>query len=308
MNDNDVTQQTSELNSEIKAATEAGTENIDALQDEFNGEVQEEKSVSPYDSLTSFEKEQYKMGWRPKELFSGDDKYWKTAELFAKDSEYFQEMNRQKRVISELQQKDKQHEQELRMVQKIAYDKAMEDLKEQRNEAIALGKFSDADRYDQQLDQIKQHIAQPFVQPPPLSSEAQQWMQQRPWMFSPNVHSVAVAKETELRALNPELNEPSRLVDLLNRVESELKVIPQLSYLFPNEVRKTEREVKTPMVESPRQTRASKPASETYFDKLDRAQQDVVLRMVKANPVPITAEEYAKKVFEFAKSKGKSVN
>jgi hypothetical protein len=285
---------------EIEKTTEAvETQAVEEVKSEEV--VESEPEVSPYDKLSSFEKEQYKMGWRPKELFQGDDKYWKTAELFAKDSELYAEMNRQKKLLYELQAKDKQHEQELRQVQRIAYDKALKDLTEQRNEAIVLGKLQDAANYDAQLDQIKRQVTQPVTQPPPLSPEAQQWIRERPWILSPQIYNKALAFEDDVRNESPELG----MVERFNKVEEKLKT--KFPEYFPNEPRKVEREVKTPMVESPRQTKAVKPVEENYFEKLSEDQKAVVRRMAKASPTPMTNEEYAKKVFEFAKNQGKSI-
>lgn len=112
------------------------------------------KAESPIEALART------LGHKPKDEFDGDPEKWVDADAFVairfeKVSERFNESNRKMRELETTLKGVSAH---MSKVEKLAYDRAIADLKAQRNTAITDGDVDAVAALDTQIDEVKEAL------------------------------------------------------------------------------------------------------------------------------------------------------
>ncbi len=109
-------------------------------------EAPEQKEISPV------EQKALELGWRPKEEFSGNEEDFIDAKEFVARQPFFEKISHQNKQIKELHKSLEAFKQHYTMVEKSAYERALQDLKASRRQALTDG---DGDRFDAIDTEIK---------------------------------------------------------------------------------------------------------------------------------------------------------
>lgn len=120
---------------------------------------------------SEIEKEALSQGWKPN--YNGPNK--KSAEDFVRDGSFFKKIAEQKQQIQELKDAFKNLSSHQQKVEKAAYQKALNDLKKQRDSAIEQGDVLTANQLDEHIystrDQIKTFESSETVNQSPVVSK-----------------------------------------------------------------------------------------------------------------------------------------
>jgi len=111
-------------------------------------------------SQEAFESEARAKGWRP----DGP----KTAKEFLDDEPYYKEIKARGKEIKELKQTVEQLIAQQAIERKAGYQEALEDLKRQRSDAIALSDEKSVNALDHQIREYESKVAEPVAQQPDI--------------------------------------------------------------------------------------------------------------------------------------------
>ncbi len=116
---------------------------------EQTGEVQEIER-SP------IEQEAMQHGWKPQDQYDGDPAKWRSAELFMELKPFYEKIESQSRQIKQNQKQFAQIAKDMATIRQQSYNKAVEDLKNQKRSAMKEGDFERASLIDDQIDTFRQ--------------------------------------------------------------------------------------------------------------------------------------------------------
>jgi len=239
---------------------------------------QENQETPPEPNLV--EQEAREHGWRPKEEFEADEKNagkkWRTAEDFMDRKSFFDKIdtvNQENKTLKKAVQQLSLHHAN---VEKVAYKKALEDLKAQRKAALEENDFVKAEELRDQMDEVKEQINN--VAPPVQVQE------EHPEMVAFKARNTWYQKDRALTRYADSLGrdlvaQGMTALDILKEVEKAVRED------FPEKFRNPNRDEAPEMVPSGRKT------VQTDRFRLTEDEERVWRNFEKAG-VPMTRDEY----------------
>lgn len=228
-------------------------------------------------------------GWKPKEEFEADPKnegkVWRSAEDFMDRQSFFDKIEEQSRQIKDMRKGLAALSEHNSKIEKLSYEKAINDLKRERREARREGDEDRVDELDDQIDNLKEQKAR---QPAPVVQETpqalQNWFQANPW-YNNDVDMTAYAD-----GMANKLSAQGITGDaLLEQVAEKTKQAFSHKFRNPNKDK------------APKMETGSPGKKVTAEEPLSAAEEQLIARMVRAG-VPkyengkfvgnMTAEEY----------------
>lgn len=225
-------------------------------------------------------------GWRPKEEFvesGGSETDWRPAKEFLDRGELFtkiEEVKRENRNLKRTMQQFKEHHEK---VEKVAYQKALNDLQRQKKEALIEG---DADKVVEIDQAILDHreaakVAEKTQQE--FREEAQAinpvfaaWVERNTWyQYDAEMRTFADSIGVAMKTANPSMTPEMVLVEVEKRVKKAY------SEKFKNSRKET-----APTVESGGSPRTNK----AYAIELTEEEQRAMQKFVKSGA--LTEEQY----------------
>lgn len=133
------------------------------IKDDVVAEVETQEVEKP--EVSEVEQKAIKMGWTPKDQFKGDPDKWRSAEEFVERGENMlpivkAQVKRQEKEIAELKETMRQFGEYHTKTEQRAYERALNDLREQRAKAIAAGDGAEFDRVDTEIEKLRKQLEQ----------------------------------------------------------------------------------------------------------------------------------------------------
>jgi len=149
--------------------------------------MSEEQQEAPPPELSPAEQEAVSLGWQPKEQFESDPKNegkrWRSAEDFLDRKPLFDKIDQQGRELKDVKKALQHLANQNRLVEEMAYKKAIEQLKAQKKAALEEGEHELVVEIDDRIADLKTQAAQPPPQPQPQQPhpEFQRWVDRNEW-------------------------------------------------------------------------------------------------------------------------------
>jgi len=172
------------------------------IESEVVGEVKTEEpeaSEAEVSRPSELEEKALKMGWTPKDEFKGDPAKWRPADEFVERGENMlpivkAQVKRQANEIAELKDAIRQFGEYHTKTEQRAYQQAMQDLKEQRAQAIATGDGAAFDRVDDQIEKLRDEVKSKEIKPAPHPADDpvfKEWESRNAWSKDPEMQKWA---------------------------------------------------------------------------------------------------------------------
>lgn len=168
-----------------------------------------------------------RQGWRPKDEFRGDAEKWVDADTFLKRSDeelpiMRERLKKMEREFSEQQKSIQRFAEHHAKVEKIAYERALAEVKKQKRDAIAIGDADAFEQAEQRLEELKE--AKPAATQKEaaadIAPEVAAWVKDNPWFQT----EARLAKYAETVCGELQSEDPTRdLSDILKEVAKEVK-------------------------------------------------------------------------------------
>lgn len=256
------------------------TEDVSTAEVEFNSdiellkqelEIQDEPELKqelevPVEEELSIEEQARKQGWRPKEEFDGDEEDFVSAEEYVGRSPLYRKINKQNKEIRELQEAFKELGSHMKKREKLAYERAIKELAEERSVAVQNGDTDTFNKIDTELESLKQQmqevkpeetrIVEPVKQAPP---EVDAFVKRNKWFNGDSVEdkimtSAAYTIDDNIKRNNPDIS----TAEEMNLLEKELMK------MFPHKYQNTRRTRASDVSSS-----INTPSSKTKHSKID---------------------------------------
>ncbi len=147
-----------------------------------------------------------KMGWTEKSQFKGDPAKWRPADEFVERGKNMlpivkATVKRQEKEIAELKKTMQQFGEYHNQTEQRAYIKAMQNLKQQRADAIAKGDGVTFDKVDSEIDRLKQEAEKKIVMQDQNEVDPvyEEWKGRNKWVEDPKLEKYAVKMGEYLR-------------------------------------------------------------------------------------------------------------
>lgn len=273
-----------------------------------------------YAELDDTAKTAWDKGWRPKELFAGEENKWVDADKFLDREPFFEKISDMNKQLKSLRKElDLQRKATATMAEmnKHAHDDgfkaAMAKLKAQRKEAFEDSDYDQFDRIDQEMQALQEeHQSRakaieavvapegegdedtPSEQPqanPEVVKVFSSWQSQNKWFTEdPEAATYANAVAQRVVNANPDMDEVEKTKLVLRTVTQ------QVQKRFPEHFKSPAAKVGSPVaaVQSGGRAAKSSPAL-----KMTRTEREIMDRIVSSGA--ITREEYLK---QFTKNRG----
>lgn len=192
---------------EETTAIEENTMAENSEQQERN-DAQDDAQLEQSDSASTNEEKARRMGWIPKEEYSGPEEKWVDANVFIERGENELPVLRDRlrkqdevaakrdREISEMRKDVKALREHTSRVEKQAYEKAIEELRREQEEAITEGdteRFRQIEKKKEDLQKSSQESFAPEQpQQPEVDPIIKDWASQEPW-FDNDVEMTEIA-------------------------------------------------------------------------------------------------------------------
>lgn len=188
------------------------TENKDVIEVVQEPQVVENDPIVPPHELTQYsETELHAMeqGWKPKDQWEGSPEDWRPAKDYIERGEMIGK-------IRSLQQQNRQFEQAVRHITEQntrvfanGYEKAIQDMKQERREALAEQDFVKADELSEKIEEVKElrtraihEAARPIQQAQGPDPEHLEWLAKNTWYENPVMQKFADALGIEYVRVN----------------------------------------------------------------------------------------------------------
>lgn len=213
----------------------------DEVISDVKDDVKDEITEAPAPS--EVEEKALKGGWIPKSEFKGDPAKWRSAEEFVERGETLlpimkATVARQAREIAALERAQKEVTEYLTRSEKLAYDRAIKDLKAKQIEAVSVADTETFAKLDQEIAELSRETPRPPAHvkntDDPVFTE---WLGRNKWAESDEV-MIAYA-ETQGEFLTRTTNK--RGSDLLEEITKEVKA------KFPNKFTNPRRDEAPPV-------------------------------------------------------------
>jgi len=162
--------------------------------------IQEEQVVEPTEAPDeAILAEAFEQGWKPKDQWTGKPEEWTDAETFVRRGREINpilrktlkkkdaEIDALRRELTEMKGTVQELAEHRTKIEKMAYDRALKDLKEQRKDAIREGDFERASDVDEAIDQLKDAKVEAAAEkktpatPPAADPRVSEWIERNPW-------------------------------------------------------------------------------------------------------------------------------
>lgn len=138
--------------------------------------------------LSDVEQRAVELGWKPESEFKGDKSEFRSAREFLERGEMIGKIRTQSKQIQAVEQALKAVADQNKKVFANGYQKAIQDLKAQRREALADGDLVRAEDISEEIENKKeeahramQEIAKPIAQVPQVDPEHEAWLETNQW-------------------------------------------------------------------------------------------------------------------------------
>jgi hypothetical protein len=186
--------------------------------------VEQQKQEAQAPVLTEIEQRASSQGWRPKDEWEGDPDEWVSAREFVRAGELFKKIDDQNRTIKDFKRTLDDFAKHHSRVQKVEYDRALNDLKAQKKAALNEGDADAVIDVDEKIALVRdaqKEATQPVRvpdAPAELSPVFVAWSNRNTW-YNNNKAMRAYADR-----LGNELGtQGMSATDLLNNIEQEVK-------------------------------------------------------------------------------------
>lgn len=189
----------------------------------MSDEIEQVEVAEPTES----EAKARRQGWRPKDEYRGPDEKWVDADAFLKRSDeelpvMRERLRKQDKDLAELKGTVTKFAEHHARVEKVAYERAMAEVKKERREALAIGDADGFEKAEERLAELKEvkPAATQKQAAAEISPDVQTWVQANPWFQSePRLAKYAEAVCGELQNEDPTRD----LSDILKEVAKEVK-------------------------------------------------------------------------------------
>lgn len=179
-----------------------------------------EEGINIPGEQSPYEEKARSTGWRPKEEWNGDPDLWIDAKEFVLRQPLFDTISSLKSEIWHLKKDFNQFAEFHKKVADTEYQRAVEDLKEQRKVAAKEGDTEKVVEISDKLESIR--LKEPPQATPGPVPEFSQWMSQNPWYGSdPELHASADSLGIGYKASNPNAT-PQQVLDHVSAKIKEL--------------------------------------------------------------------------------------
>jgi protein-arginine kinase activator protein McsA len=249
-------------------------------------ETQEE--VKEEVQLSEVEIQAMELGWKPKEDFEAEEKNagkkWRPAEEFIERKSFFDKIESQNHKIKTLEKGLQALGQHYTNVEKAAFRKALDTLKEQRKEALENQDLVKAEEIRDEMDEIKEKInstAPPVIPqgPPPALVE---WKQKNTWYQTDDRmtrYADRIGKDLFEQGVSPD--------EILKEIEKEVRETFPEKFRIMN--RNPNKDAAPEVVPSGKKAGSS---GSTGF-RLPAEHERILNNMIRSG-APITREQYIK--------------
>lgn len=150
--------------------------------------------------VDEIEQKALKMGWTPKDKFKGDPDNWRPADEFVERGENMlpiikAQVKRQDREIADLKDALQKFGEYHTKTEQRAYEKAYNELREQRAKAIAEGDGAAFDRVDDEINTMREQFSAPKIEIKTPDSETDPvyvaWKERNQWVNDPKAEQWA---------------------------------------------------------------------------------------------------------------------
>lgn len=233
---------------------------------------------------TPVEIEAMEHGWRPETEFKADTKNegkkWRSAEDFMDRKSFFDKIDAISTENKSLKKGMQALGQHYTKVEKVAFQRALDQLKAERKEALENQDLVKAEEIRDQMDEVKEKIASvtsPVQTDEAPAAEFVQWKEKNKWYKSDakmTRYADAVGRELQAEGASPEA--------ILKGVEREVKEA------FPEKFRNPNRETAPELVPSGGR-KAGNDGAKGF--RLNAEQEKILNNMIRGG-APITREQY----------------
>lgn len=168
-----------------------------------------------------------RQGWRPKDEYRGESEKWVDAETFLKRSDeelpiMRERLRKQDRDLADLKSTVAKFAEHHAKVEKVAYERAMAEVKKQRREALAIGDADGFEAAEERMQELKEHKPAETQKKAAadMAPEVTAWVKANPWFET----EARLAKYAEQVCGELQSEDPTRdLGDILKEVAKEVK-------------------------------------------------------------------------------------
>lgn len=228
-------------------------------------------------------------GWKSKEEFEADPdnagKKWRTAEDFMDRKSLFDRLDSYNKEVRDLKRGIAALSEHNRKIEKLAYEKALRELREERAKAIEEHDLEKIEEIRDQMENLRaQHRAAQVVPqtPPEQNPRFLQWVEKNKWYVS-DEDMRAFTDGYAAHLWNSGVKDPETA---LSMIEKRVKEVFPAKFRNPNKDR-------APTLEGGQRRESRK--SDDF--KLTESEERILTSMIRAG-APITREEYIKQLKE----------
>lgn len=257
------------------------------IENQVDGQVEgagEEQVAQP----SPIEAKAMEMGWRPIEEFEGDEVDFVDAKEFVGRKALYDKIGHQNKQIKNITQSFEALKGHISKAQEAAYKKALNDLKDQRDEAIELGdatKFRKLDDgikdVEREFSEIQKDLDDAVVKEEPvLHPEFVNWQARNPWYGSTDY----------MRAFADKLG--ARLANTMSPSEVLKEVEKEVRKEFPNKFSNPNK------ADAPDTTtsRAGGRSSKSSDYQMNEQEERIWKTLHRTDPVAFSKENYIKQL------------
>lgn len=250
-------------------------------------EKQVEQQPEQQETTQSIEDVARAHGWRPKEEFDADPanegKRWRSAEEYMELQPVFDKVRKLARQNRELQEGLNALAEHNRKIERLAYEKALRELREEKRKALEEQDFSRVSRIEEQIDALKDNPPKaPVINKPQVNEVFEEWVDKNPW-YKQDPDMRAQADGYAIQLWGQGMRDPEEVLPLIER---------KIKEMFPTRFRNPNKD-KASNLEGGQRKESRK--SEDF--KLTESEEKILNTMLRAG-APITREEYIKQLKE----------
>lgn len=237
---------------------------------------------------TELEQQAMQHGWKPKDQFEEvEGKEWRTAKEFMDRKSLFDKIEAEKNERKRLERDVIRLAEHNAKIEKIAYEKALRELKQERAKALEDGDIKRAEELRDEMDEVKQKAANVIVpQVNTVPDEFIRWQAENSWYQKDEVMTLyadGLGNRLRDQGVHPS--------DILREVEKNVR------NKFPEKFRNPSKDTAPVVGQS-----GKKAAARDDF-KLSAEDERLISNMIKAG-APITREKYIEQLKEIKSIRG----
>lgn len=227
---------------------------------------------------TEVEQQAMEHGWRPKEEFQEQPgKKWRSAEEFMDRKPLYDKLEEQSRKIKQLDQGLKTLADHNAGIEKAAYQRALNELKSAKTQALEAGDLVQVEKIRDQIDELKQAppAAVAGANPPQAQAEFESWQKRNGW-YNTDEDLTAFAD-----GLGNKLQKQGKTpAEIMATVEEKIKQVFPEKFTNPNKA------------SAPKMEEGTRKSTRSGGFELTEAEEHVFKVLNRADPKLITREKY----------------